>query len=127
MRYPSLELVLSEQERLIEADGGLHGVRDVHLLQSALGQPLQSFGGQDLYPGIVEKAAALGFFLISDHPFYDGNKRIGHEMMMWVLAANRYLVHFDLDEHEAVILALAASKMTLEELTDWLRGRAHKI
>ena len=100
---------------------------DINLLRSALGQPLQSFGGEDLYPDIISKAAALCFFLVRNHPFIDGNKRIGHEMMMWLLLANRYRVQFDLEEHEAVILTLAAGEITLDQLTDWLRKRVKQI
>ncbi|HWF44052.1 MAG TPA: Fic family protein [Candidatus Kapabacteria bacterium] len=72
MRFPSEDFVISEQQRIIDDVGGLHGIRDLHLLRSALGQPLQSFGGEDLYSDIISKAAALGYFLIKNHPFLDG-------------------------------------------------------
>ena len=69
MRYPSEEFVLREQRRIIDDVGGLHGVRDMNLLKSAIGQPLATFGGEDLYPGTVQKAAAICYFLVKNHPF----------------------------------------------------------
>lgn len=57
--------------------GGLRGLRDEELLDSALVQPFQTFGGADLYPSAIEKACRYAFGIISDHPFLDGNKRIG--------------------------------------------------
>ena len=64
------------------------GLRDLGLLESSLAQPHQSFGGVDLYPGLNAKAAALGFSLIQNHPFVDGNKRIGHAAMETTLVLN---------------------------------------
>lgn len=78
MRYLGLREVLELHRLLLERTGGLAGVRDLGLLESAVAQPLMSFGGQELYPAVAEKAAALGFSLIKNHPFNDGNKRIGH-------------------------------------------------
>ena len=69
MRYPSEDFVLREQRKIIDDVGGLHGIRDMNLLQSAIGQPLATFGGENLYPGIVHKAAAIGYFLVKNHPF----------------------------------------------------------
>ncbi len=63
MRYPDIEYVLREQKKIVDDAGGLHGVRDRNMLLSVLGQPLQTFGGQDLYPDAIAKAAALGYSL----------------------------------------------------------------
>ena len=78
MRWLSLAEVLELHRRLIQQSGGAFGLRDLGLLESALGQPLQTFGEQDLYPEFIDKVACLGFSLIQNHPFLDGNKRIGH-------------------------------------------------
>jgi len=78
MRYLSLIEVLELHRRIINQSGGTLGIRDFGLLESAIAQPRMTFGGEDLYPSLVEKAAALGFALIMNHPFVDGNKRIGH-------------------------------------------------
>src|ERR1017187_6347757 len=121
MRFPDIDYVLREQRRIVDDAGGLHGVRDMNLLLSALGQPLQSFGGQDLYPDVNSKAAALGYFLIRNHPFVDGNKRIGHAMMEWVLRANQLEMAKEINNQEKTILAVAAGDWNLEEFTNWLR------
>ncbi|MEM9897508.1 MAG: Fic family protein, partial [Bacteroidota bacterium] len=74
-------LILRLHEKIINQSGGSHGLRDTKALHSSLSQPLLTFGGADLYSSFIEKGAALGFFLIANHPFVDGNKRIGVEAM----------------------------------------------
>ena len=78
MRYLTIEEVLELHRLVITQSGGGSGVRDPNALDSALAQPRMTFGGVNLYPTAVEKAAALGFALVMNHPFVDGNKRIGH-------------------------------------------------
>lgn len=73
----STEQTLLIHSYLIEVSGGTEGLRDEAALESALRAPFQTFGGEDLYPGKLRKAAALCFGLIQNHPFVDGNKRIG--------------------------------------------------
>lgn len=81
MRWLSLAEVLELHRRLILQSGGSSGLRDLGLLEASLAQPNQTFGGIDLYQGLTAKAACLGFSLIQNHPFVDGNKRIGHAAM----------------------------------------------
>lgn len=78
MRYLSVPEILELHRRVIEHSGGASGIRDRGALESAQAQPMMTFGGEDLYPGVLEKAAVLGFSLVSNHPFIDGSKRIGH-------------------------------------------------
>ena len=78
MLYLELKTVLEDHHQIVEKSGNASGVRNLGALKSALAQPQQTFGGFDLYPSLAEKAAALGFSLIQNHPFVDGNKRIGH-------------------------------------------------
>jgi death-on-curing protein len=125
MRYLSLKEVLELHRLLLEQTGGLAGVRDLGLLESAVAQPLMSFGEQELYPTIVEKAAALGFSLIKSHPFNDGNKRIGHAALETFLVLNGYEVDAPVDEQERVIMSVAAGEMGRDDFVDWLR--AHVI
>src|ERR1043165_541284 len=125
MRYLSLKEVLELHRLLLEQAGGLAGVRDLGLLESAVAQPLMSFGEQELYPTIVEKAAALGFSLIKSHPFNDGNKRIGHAALETFLVLNGYEVDAPVDEQERVIMSVAAGEMGRDDFVDWLR--AHVI
>jgi death-on-curing protein len=82
----SLEQVLEIQNRLIAQTGGTNGVRDINLLDSAIMSPFQTFSGKDLYPNLHSKAAQIGYQLICNHPFLDGNKRIGiHSMFLFLL------------------------------------------
>jgi len=77
----SVAVALSIHSRIIAASGGSEGVRDVGILAASLAAPFQSFGGVDLIPCIVEKAAALAFGIIRGHPFVDGNKRTAYVLM----------------------------------------------
>lgn len=77
MRYLSLGEVLSLHERLLDQSGGAQGLRDLGTLESAVAQPRMTFDDKDLYPDLPSKAAALGYSLIQNHPFLDGNKRVG--------------------------------------------------
>jgi death-on-curing protein len=81
MRYLGLGEVVELHRRLLHATGGAPGIRDLGALESAIAQPKATFGGVDLHPTVVEKAAALCFALVHDHPFIDGNKRVGHAAM----------------------------------------------
>src|SRR5687767_8318476 len=98
MRYLTREEVLDLHGLLLQQSGGTPGLRDPNALESALAQPQMTFGGEDLYPGLVEKAGALGFSLITNHPFVDGNKRIGHAVMETFLVLNGYEIAASPDE-----------------------------
>ena len=119
--YLSLAEVLELHGRIIVESGGSDGMRDLGLLESALGQPRQTFGGEDLYPGLVEKAAALGYSLIKNHAFLDGNKRIGHASMEAMLMLNGFELVAEVDEAESEILAVAAGQRTREQFQEWVR------
>jgi death-on-curing protein len=102
--------------------GGAEGLMPLSALESALAQPQMTFGGEDLYPTLVDKAAALGYALIKNHPFLDGNKRTGHAAMEVFLVLNGYEIRTTVDEQEHVILQVAASEIDREEFTAWLRS-----
>ena len=78
MRYLKVGEVLEIYSQVMKQSGGGVGIHDLGALESALAQPRMTFNGEELYPTIVEKASALGFSLIQNHPFVDGNKRAGH-------------------------------------------------
>lgn len=120
MQLLTLEQVLELHQRIIEQSGGGIGIRDKGILESALAQPEMSYGGQDLYPSLIEKVSALGFSLINNHPFVDGNKRIGHAAVEVTLLMNGYEIQADVDTQEAVILAVAASEMNRKSFLEWL-------
>jgi death-on-curing protein len=96
-------------------------------LESSVLQPLQVFGGEELYPSLIEKAAALGYFLIQNHPFVDGNKRIGHAAMETLLILNGFEVAASVDEQEATILAVASGVSSREAFTAWLVEHVARI
>lgn len=107
---------------LVNETGGDAGVRDHALLESALAAPLQTFGGEELYPTLVEKAARLGCSLISNHALVDGNKRIGMLIMLTFLEANGLPVQATNEEIAHVGLAVAAGEMDYEALLAFLRA-----
>lgn len=121
MRFLSLDEVLELHGKVLARSGGSAGVRDQNALESAVAQPQMSFGGQDLYPTLAEKAAALSFSLINNHPFVDGNKRIGHAAAEVFLIVNGFEIDADVDEQERVVLAVAAGEMSRDQWTQWLR------
>ncbi len=126
MRYLSIAEVLELQRMLIEQTGGSHGLRDLGALESALAQPRMTFGGTDLYPTLAEKATALGFSLIQNHPFLDGNKRLGHAAMETYLVLNGHELEASVDESERIILGVAAGQSDRNALLDWIRERIRK-
>ena len=122
MRYLTLGELLELHQQLIERYGGSAGIHSLEALEAALAQPRMTFAGEDLYPTVVEKAAALGFSLIMNHPFVDGNKRLGHAAMAILLYLNGSEIEASVDEQERVILQLAAGDLERDEFTDWLRA-----
>jgi death on curing protein len=120
MRYLSLEEVIALYNQVVVQSGGSSGLRDRGAVESAVAQPEMSFGGEELYPTIVEKAAALGHALIQNHPFVDGNKRIGHAAMEVFLILNGYEIGASVEEQEQTILAVASGQFSRAELSDWL-------
>jgi death-on-curing protein len=122
MRYLTLGEVLALHRRILAESGGRPGLRDLGAIASALSQPRVSVGGQDAYPTLVDKAAALGFSLIRNHGFIDGNKRIAHAAMEVFLMVNGMELRASVDEQEQFMLALAAGDMSREALAEWLRS-----
>jgi death-on-curing protein len=120
MRYLSLAEVLDLHERLIAISGGSRGILDIHLLESAVYQPRVTFDQTDLYPGVVSKAAVLCHSLIMNHPFVDGNKRVGHAAMETFLILNGFEIHANVDEQERIVLDVASGELSREEFTSWL-------
>ena len=121
MRYLTLNEVLELYLRIIEQSGGAVGIHNLDALESALAQPRITFGGDELYPMIVEKAASLGYSLIMNHPFVDGNKRIGHAAMETFLILNGFEIDTTVDEQELIILRVASGELKREDFTKWLR------
>lgn len=121
----SKDKVLLLHQLIAQETGGSEGVRDEGLLESALEGVFATFGGQELYPTKEEKGARLGFTLISNHAFVDGNKRIGMYVMLTFLEVNGIRLSCTNEEVATVGLAVAAGEMGYEALLDWVR--AHRI
>ncbi|MBI5029722.1 MAG: type II toxin-antitoxin system death-on-curing family toxin [Chloroflexi bacterium] len=126
MRYLTLAEVLALYHRIVEQSGGAQGILDLGALESAVAQPRMTFSNQELYPTIVEKASALGFSLIQNHPFVDGNKRTGHAAMETFLVLNGFEIDASADEQEQTILHVAAGELQRDEFTTWLRKHVVK-
>lgn len=114
-----------EQVRMLHRDliaetGGIEGVRDEGLLDSALQLPFQTFDGQSLYPSIQQKAARLCSSLVNNHPFVDGNKRIGIHTMLVFLAANGVELFYTQEELISLGLSLAEGKLTCDDVLRWI-------
>ncbi|MEK7858138.1 MAG: type II toxin-antitoxin system death-on-curing family toxin [Elusimicrobiota bacterium] len=123
--YPTQVLYL--HKRVLEASGGSAGVRDQNLLESAVYRPQATFGGSDLYPDAISKAAALGHSIIKNHPFVDGNKRTGFEAMRLFLRLNGLDVKASEDEKFRFVME-AASDSTVDEhaFRTWLKKHSVK-
>ena len=118
------EQVLLLHKAIYDRYGGSFGVRDERLLDSALEAPLQTFGGQDLYPGDMDKIVRFGYGLIGNHPFHDGNKRIGALALLTLLELNGYLINTTDKELSDVIYAVASGSdgKTYEDLLSWVNA-----
>ena len=116
----SREKVLLLHQLLAEATGGSIGVRDQGLLDSALEGAFAGFGNQEFYPTKEEKGARLGYTLISNHAFVDGNKRIGIYVMLSFLEMNGIRISCTDEELVQVALSVADGKMRYEELYSWV-------
>lgn len=125
-RFLTVEEVVELHRLVIRQSGGGSGLRDHGSLDSAVAQPRMTFEGIDLYPTLVEKAAAIGFSLIRSHPFIDGNKRIGHAAMATFLLLNGHGIVADVDDQERIVVGVAAGTVSREALTDWLKTRVRR-
>ena len=122
MRYLTLSEVLDLYHQIMERAGGVIGIHNLGALESALAQPRMTFGGEELYPSLIEKAAALGYSLMMNHPFVGGNKRTGHAAMEVFLVLNGLEINAGAGEQEQLILRLAAGELGQEDFTTWPRN-----
>ncbi|MGA8054544.1 MAG: type II toxin-antitoxin system death-on-curing family toxin [Burkholderiales bacterium] len=127
MRYLTLGEVLALHRRILAESGGRPGLRDLGAIASALSQPRVSVGGQDAYPTVIDKAAALGYSLIRNHGFIDGNKRTAHAAIEVFLVMNGMELRASVDDQERFMLALAAGDVSREALAEWLRAHAIEL
>jgi death-on-curing protein len=112
-------------DQLIAETGGSSGLRDEGMLDSALNAPFQTFGEEDVYPSLQQKAARLCFGLVKNHPFLDGNKRIGAHVMLIFLALNGVELQYSQTELSDLILRLASGEIDTEHIFHWINS--HQI
>jgi death on curing protein len=121
IRYLTLIEVLELHRKILEQSGGALGIRDMGLLESAIAQPRMTFSGENLYPSLLDKAAALGFSIIMNHPFVDGNKRTGHAATETFLVLNGLEINASVDEQERMVLVIASGELGREAFVEWLQ------
>ena len=120
MNYLAVEQVLFIHARLISETGGMHGVLELGLLLSAVARPQATFDGQDLYPDIFSKAAALLESLVGNHAFVDGNKRTAITSAGLFLGINGYRLTANNQQLEDFTLQCARHAVSLDEIARWL-------
>jgi len=115
--------ILALHQALLRAFGGRRGLRDRGALEASLARPFATFDGEDLYPDAAAKAAALVHSLVSNHPFVDGNKRVGAAAAELFLEVNGWSLNTQDDDLEEITLAVARGEVAAEALMIWLRQR----
>ena len=120
MKRLSKDQILALHRQLCDATGGGQGVRDDGLLDAAIDAPDAGFGGVEIYPSVAAKAARLAFGLVSNHPFVDGNKRIGVLAMLVTLRGNGVAVPTTDDDLITLGMGLAESRLTTEDVISWV-------
>lgn len=127
MDYLTPQQVLFIHYRLIETTGGSHGVRDLGALQAAAARPRATFEGDDLYPDLLAKAAALMESIIKNHPFVDGNKRTAITAAGVFLQRNGCLLEATQDELYRFTMAMAVGRAKVKDVDEWLRTHARPL
>ena len=127
MRYLTIAEVLTLHRMVISRSGGSAGIRDMPGLESAIAQPQGAFQGSEHYPSVADKAAALCFSLVRNHPFVDGNKRVGHAAMETFLVLNGFELSAPVSEQVDLFLALAAGSLSRENFLRWVEAHIQEV
>lgn len=121
MIYLSLEQIIELHDALIEKFGGLQGIRERGLLESAVAAPMMAVFGEELHKTIYNKAAAYLFYITKNHAFLDGNKRTATAASLAFLRANGKSTKYDADEFLEFVVSVAESKADLDAISNYLR------
>jgi death-on-curing protein len=127
MKYLTSEQVLFIHSRVIAETGGIHGVRDLGLLESAVARPQATFDGKELYADVFIKAAALMDSLVNNHPFANGNKRTGVMSAGLFLLINGYKLKIPSTAMADITMRVATKKVTIEKLAQWMRKNSRLV
>jgi len=112
--------VIIMHDKLIAATGGSPGLRDMGLLESAVQGCAQTFGGEDIYPTVIEKAARMAYTICKNHPFIDGNKRVAVTAMLVILRMNDVPISFSQQDLISLGLSIADGSIDYEDIIDWV-------
>ena len=122
MLFPTLDDIIESHQNQIDTYGGSHGIRDIGLLESAIAQPEAGFGGQYLHADIFEMAAAYLYHLVMNHPFVDGNKRVGLEAALIFLEINNENLKASDQELVDLVLKTTAGQVGKREIAEFFRS-----
>lgn len=125
-RHLTLEEVLYLHDRIIKRTGGRAGIRELTLLESAIHRPATTFGGEDLYPDLWAKAAALVHSLVKNHPFTDGNKRTAYAAGARFLFINGYTLRAPQQTVIGFLLDVEAKKIFLDMIAAWMKKHSRR-
>ena len=120
-------IILLLHNASIEKYGGSYGLRDEGLVESAISRPYQTFGGEDLYPTVFEKAAAIAESLIINHPFVDGNKRTGFLAMLAILEIERFHLTAPQEDAYQTIISISTGEFLFDQIVEWLKANTVKL
>lgn len=126
IRYLEIEQVVALHDIGIKEFGGIHGLRDKGLLTSAALQPQQTFGGEELYPTLFDKASVYAFFISENQPFLDGNKRTAISSAAVFLDLNGYEIKVPKGAIYKVMIEVANKRMSREELAQWFQRNSRR-
>lgn len=127
MKYLGYHQALWIYRRIVEETGGSPGIREEGLLRSALARPQATFGGQDLYPTLFEKASALAESLVRNHPFVDGNKRMALTCLRVMLRLNGYQVVASQEAKAHLIERIVLKELTVQDVAQWLSKHTRRL
>ena len=127
MKYLGYRQAFWIYRRIAEETGGSPGIRNEGLLRSALARPQTTFGGQDLYPTLFEKAAALAESLVRNHPFVDGTKRVALACLHTMLRTNGFRLACSQEARVELILSIAERRRTAQETAEWLAKHTERF
>lgn len=122
-----IEEVINIHDILIDKFDGIHGIRDYNALESAINRPFMTFDLQELYPSTTEKTTALIESLISNHPFIDGNKRIGYVLMRYFLLRYNFDISATQVEKFEFVIEIAQGKSNFDRIKNWLSARIKNL
>jgi len=121
MKWIPLDNIITLHKKMIRATGGLSGIRDINLLQSAIFNAQATFDGIDLYPNLESKCAAVCYGVINNHPFVDGNKRMGIYLLLILLEYNDYIIEYSEDELVELGFGIAKDTISRDDIVLWIK------